>query len=519
MGNETIAYLIKQLLNKVFIIVSAVAFIIMISLYLFTDYAAVVNDAGIVRGGSQRIVKQVMAGTDAAQLIEKNEGILKRLQGEMRLGSFQDRRDEVEKYWNSEIKPAISEYQQSKNPAGLLEKSEKYFELTNNMVASAQHMVDIMAYFLYVLLIGFAAAVGIYLRNVYAIFGQRVVTPIHELEDSFNKLAEGHLSQKFSYERQDEIGVLYGLLNKTRKALLDYVQDIEKNLSCMASGDLVTSTNMQYIGDYLPIQTNLDKIRQSLCSEMHSMVEMADHVAVSAGEVSKVSQSLAEGAMAQNETVQNLQTKIQEAIEENAKVETYVNDALEARKTTKDRIGDSRHQMDNVVTAMQEIGHASEQIRTILSTLDEITGQTALLSLNASIEAARAGEAGRGFAVVAENVRKLAEQSAASTQNIQQLISNALAAIDRGTEVVNKAAESLASTSQNTQVVDAAFQKMKEQSVAQQHKMEAVSSLSQDILGVVTDNSAVSEECAASSTELSSFSNSLKESIGKFRTR
>ncbi|MBQ7496559.1 MAG: methyl-accepting chemotaxis protein, partial [Selenomonas sp.] len=77
MGNETIAYLIKQLLNKVFIIVSAVAFIIMISLYLFTDYAAVVNDAGIVRGGSQRIVKQVLAGADAAQLIEKNEGILK----------------------------------------------------------------------------------------------------------------------------------------------------------------------------------------------------------------------------------------------------------------------------------------------------------------------------------------------------------------------------------------------------------------------------------------------------------
>jgi methyl-accepting chemotaxis protein len=68
-------------------------------------------------------------------------------------------------------------------------------------------------------------------------------------------------------------------------------------------------------------------------------------------------------------------------------------------------------------------------------------------------------------------------------------------------------------------VVDAAFQKMKEQSVAQQHKMEAVSSLSQDILGVVTDNSAVSEECAASSNELSGFSNSLKESIGKFRTR
>jgi methyl-accepting chemotaxis protein len=251
---------------------------------------------------------------------------------------------------------------------------------------------------------------------------------------------------------------------------------------------------------------------------MQNMGEMASMVAVSAGEVSKVSQSLAEGAMSQNETVQDLQNKIGEAIEENAKVDTLVDNALSARMQTKNSIAATQEQMNNVVAAMQEISDASNEIRSILGTLDEITGQTALLSLNASIEAARAGEAGRGFAVVAENVRKLAEQSADSTQNIQQLISRALSAIDRGTQVVNAAADSLASTGQNTEVVDEAFRKLKEQSAAQQVKMEAVNSLSTDILGVVTDNSAVSEECAASSTELSNFSDSLKESVNKFRT-
>ncbi|MCR5757274.1 MAG: HAMP domain-containing protein [Selenomonas sp.] len=517
-GQETIASVIRLLLRRVFLMVVAVVAIVGFSLYLFTSYVALVNDAGVVRGGSQRIVKQVLAGADASKTTAKIEGLLAGMGSRMHVGSFPSRRDEVEQYWKNEVKPAIAEYEQSKEPAHLLEVSEKYFDKTNAMVDAAQTMVDVMAVILYVLLVAFIAAVYLVLQRVAGTFEERVVQPLSALEKSVKQMASGHLSQKLTYPRKDEIGALYDLLNEMRREILGYVQDIEKNLNTMATGDLVTTTDMKYIGDYAPIQENIANIRRTLCQEMQSMGDMAQMVAVSAGEVSKVSQSLAEGAMSQNETVQDLQTKIGEALEENAKVDTLVDNALSARMHTKNSIAATQEQMDNVVTAMQEISDASNEIRSILGTLDEITGQTALLSLNASIEAARAGEAGRGFAVVAENVRKLAEQSADSTQNIQQLISRALAAIDRGTQVVNAAAESLASTSQNTEVVDEAFQKLKEQSAAQQGKMESVNSLSTDILGVVTDNSAVSEECAASSTELSNFSDSLKESVNKFRT-
>ena len=499
-GQETIAGVIRTLLKRVFIMVVAVVAIVGFSLYLFTSYVALVNDAGVVRGGSQRIVKQVLAGADASKTTAKIEGLLSGMGSRMHIGSFPAKRDEVEKYWQGEVKPAIAEYQQSKNPAHLMEVSETYFDKTNAMVDAAQTMVDVMAVILYILLLAFIAAVYLVLKRVTNTFEERVVQPLSALEGSVNQLAQGHMSQKFSYPRQDEIGALYKLLNEMRQEILGYVKDIEKNLDTMAGGDLVSTTDMQYIGDYAPIQQNINHIRQTLCQEMQNMGEMASMVAVSAGEVSKVSQSLAEGAMS------------------HAKVDTLVDNALSARMQTKNSIAATQEQMNNVVTAMQEISDASNEIRSILGTLDEITGQTALLSLNASIEAARAGEAGRGFAVVAENVRKLAEQSADSTQNIQQLISRALSAIDRGTQVVNAAADSLASTGQNTEVVDEAFRKLKEQSAAQQVKMEAVNTLSTDILGVVTDNSAVSEECAASSTELSNFSDSLKESVNKFRT-
>lgn len=516
---QTIAYLIKQLLRRVLLVVVAVVAIVGVSLYMFASYVAVVNDAGVVRGGSQRIVKQVLAGADASKTTATIEGLLSGLGSRVHLGAFPAKRDAAEAYWQSEVKPAIAEYQETQNPDKLLEVSETYFGKTNEMVAAAQDLVDIMAALLYVILLAFVAVVFVVLKRVYSTFNERVVEPLGALEGSVTNLADGHMSQKFEYPRQDEIGQLYDLLNKMRTGILGYVQDIDQNLSTMASGDLVSATSMSYVGDYAPIQRNLSNIRAAFCEEMQNIGDMAEQVAGASGEVSKVSQSLAEGAMSQNESVQELQTKIHETMQENAKVDTYVEEAHQSSIATNQSIEESRAQMDNVVAAMQEISTASEEIRSILGTLDEITGQTALLALNASIEAARAGEAGRGFAVVADEVRKLAEQSASSTQNIQELIGKALAAIESGTEVVNTAADSLANITTSTDAVNAIIDHLSEQSSKQLKMMEAVNSLSRDILGVVTDNSAVSEECAASSTELANFSDALKESVAKFKTR
>ena len=387
---NTIAFLIRQLLTKAFQLVVVMVVGLMVSLALFTKAAEIVNQAGIVRGGSQRAVKQVLAGADAAQTIQNIDNLIQKLDGAIIIISdFSNKHSQVDDYWQRTVKPAISEFQSNKNPSHLLEVSENFFKLTNEMVAEAQLVVDITAYFLYVALIGFAAAIGMFLRKVYYSFQERVVEPIAALDGSISQLSQGHLSKKFNYDRNDEIGDLYNLLNKMRTVILSYIQDIEENLKTMSAGDLVTTTNMKYDGDYEPIQSNLANIRQAMCDEMQAMGKLAEKVADSAGEVSQVSHSLADGAVSQTESIQQLQSKITETMEQNAKVEVYVQNATKSTADTMNSIEDSRKLMNNVVEAMNDINNTSEQIRSILGALEEITAQTNLLSLNASIELVR----------------------------------------------------------------------------------------------------------------------------------
>jgi methyl-accepting chemotaxis protein len=91
-------------------------------------------------------------------------------------------------------------------------------------------------------------------------------------------------------------------------------------------------------------------------------------------------------------------------------------------EVSKRSVGEVRVSSQKLRTSIDAIGTHSEEIGAIVKVIESIADQTNLLSLNAAIEAARAGEAGKGFAVVAEEVKRLAERSANSTQEISELI-------------------------------------------------------------------------------------------------
>ena len=517
--NRTIAQTIKRTLMGVFALILGVVVLIAVSLSMFTRYAAVVNSAGIVRGGSQRVVKLVIAGADESAAMNVVDTNLAQIEKQMTIGAFVTSREEVDVYWNNTVKSDIEAFKKSGDFSALLANSETLFKMTNQMVSDAQHLVDILATALYVILAVFVIACFITIKKIISIFNNNVVKPLNELEGNLNNLSEGILSENFVYEKQDEIGKLYDILNHMRLGILSYIQDIDKSIGRMANGDLVSKSNMTYKGDYEPIQRNIRDIRSTLSAEFKSMDIQADQVALAAEEVAKVSQSLAEGAIEQTDSIQTLQGKIQLTLEENTKVDNFVEEARKFSQSTNKSVEYTRSQMDKAVVAMKDISKASEEIKKIVNALDDITSETSLLALNASIEAARAGEAGRGFAIVAENVSKLADESSKSTDTIGKLVENALDCVLRGTQIVDTAAESLNEIIDNTNTVEEIISKLNVQSKLEHQFMEEINALSVTILDVVTDNSAISEECAASSSDLITYSGNLKDSVGKFVTK
>ena len=346
---------------------------------------------------------------------------------------------------------------------------------------------------LIILLIVLASTIAIALGTVIIfLFTQRINRNIRKLLDSMQHARTGELGSLSKVSSKDEIGILSQYFDETLSDLGKLVHNIQE-----VSGLLTVSSQ--------------------------SLAATSEEVSASADEVAKTVEDIAKGAQDQATDAEKSSMIATELSHKFDQLNVFTTNMIDSAKQTEKaydsgiqsvndlslRNKESIQANEGIESVIHQLNDRTIEIGTILNAISAISEQTNLLALNASIEAARAGEHGRGFAVVADEIRKLAEQSATSAEQVRAIVGNIQQ--DGAASVKSMAVLKEISHKQNQAVTDVikSFETIKESYNVISNDIQsigaAVTGVNHDkelIVSSIENISAVSEETAAASEEV-----------------
>lgn len=349
-----------------------------------------------------------------------------------------------------------------------------------------------------------------------------IARPLQQMSERLKTFAEGDLDSEFpEHDAKDEVTEMIETARQMADNLNVIISDSGKLLNEMADGNFAIATEHEerYTGKFNDLLVGIRNMNRKIDESLRQVEETAEQVSLGSGNMAEAAQSLAEGATEQAGAVEELQATIADItanVEHTA--ENLQKSHADARKYADDA-DHSREQMHAMVEAMQRISESSMKIENIISELEDIASQTNLLSLNASIEAARAGEAGKGFAVVADQIRKLAEQSAASAVSTRELIEGSIHDVEEGNKAVALVSETLDEVIKGINDIADTSKSLSENSQSQATAMEQAEQGVNQISEVVQSNSAMAQETSATSEELSAQAETLDNLVRQFTLR
>ena len=322
----------------------------------------------------------------------------------------------------------------------------------------------------------------------------KVVKRIDEVVAATKKISAGNLRiDDIKISSRDELGTLSESVNDMKfrlKSLLTKIAECSERVAAssqeLTAGAQQTSESINMVAQNMEVMTSGTAEQQNtvqrLEDEIKDMREKIDGLRDSAGQMESVAKE-----SANNTTIGK--AKVETAIQMMENIATQVNSSAKI---------------------VGELGKRSDEIGDIVETISGIAGQTNLLALNAAIEAARAGEHGKGFAVVAEEVRKLAEQSSTSAENITKLIAtiqkdtaSAVESIEQSTQDVKDGRQAVAETGQAFHGIEAQVDKLNANVATSMEHIDTVNKSSKKIL---TDVVRVKEIANQSNDNASSIS-------------
>jgi len=324
-------------------------------------------------------------------------------------------------------------------------------------------------------------------------------------------VAAGDLSMQL-HSKGEDVGIFAAMKNmmKTLSEKADLANIISK-------GDLTHEVHLASDKDALgsALQTMSENLNR-IIGEVSSATEQ---ISSGAGQVSDTSQSLSQGATEQAASLEEISSSVNMMLTQTKANAENSRQASQLADEAKDSAEKGNGQMQNMISAMNDINEAAQSISKIIKVIDEIAFQTNLLALNAAVEAARAGQHGKGFAVVAEEVRNLAARSAKAAQETTELIEGSVQKTENGTTIADNTAKSLAEIVGSVTKVTDLIGEIAAASNEQADGINQVNIGLSQIDQVTQQNTASAEEGAAAAEELSSQSAHLKSLMENFRIK
>ncbi|GAX62120.1 methyl-accepting chemotaxis sensory transducer [Candidatus Scalindua japonica] len=289
---------------------------------------------------------------------------------------------------------------------------------------------------------------------------------------------------------------------------LQAVASLRASMWKLAGGMLVLIVGIGYL--VTRITGNVTTVIKNM---IDSLTDCSSQIASASGQVSSSSQSLAEGSSEQASSLEETSASMEEMA---AVTKQNADNAEEAAKLV-DMCSVSAENGNSTVeemnTAMGEINTGSKKIAEITKVIDGIAFQTNLLALNAAVEAARAGEHGKGFAVVAEEVRNLAQRSAAAAKDTTALIDESVTKADNGAKLAVKCGDALQDIVRNVKKATDLTKEIKNASVEQSEGISQVNNAIHQMDQVTQENAANAEETASASEEMTAQTENLMDQI------
>lgn len=341
--------------------------------------------------------------------------------------------------------------------------------------------------------------------------------PIKEIEVASNNMANGDFDISINYKSKDELGKLSSSMRQVCSATKEVVSDTNRILGEVALGNFDVKTNGQYIGEFKNIEDSVIKITNDLSETMLKINLASEQVESSSDQVVNISKDLTQGAIAQSETIEKLYSTIMNI---SNKIKSTADNAEQASVLSVSAGHEVRYgseQVSQVVRAMSDIEIASNEISRIIKMIYDIAFQTNILALNAEVEASRAGDSGKGFAVVAEEVRRLANKSAEAAKKTDILIENSITAVNKGTKVVDNAAQSLGKIVNTTNRTILLVDEMAKSSEEQASAVTEITHGIKEISKIVQKNLNIAEDGTTASKDLSGQARILKLLINRFQ--